>query len=53
MLRGIVGLQDPGLRLVCLTEGIAALFPHTLDLSDLADGLLELFHAVDTLVSNH
>lgn len=51
MLRGVIGLQDPGLRLVCLTEGITALFAHTLDLSHLADGLLELFHATTHLLA--
>jgi hypothetical protein len=53
MLRRVVGLQDPRLRLVGLGEGIAALFAHALDLTDFANGFLELFHSVcfDSAVS--
>ena len=46
MLCRIVSLEHAGLRLVGLREGVTALFAHALDLADLADGLLELFHAV-------
>jgi len=46
VLGGVVRLQDPGLRLVGLREGVPALLAHALHLPDLADGLLELLHAV-------
>lgn len=44
--RGIVRLQHPCLRLVCLRERIAALFAHPLYLSYLPDRFLELLHPV-------
>jgi len=45
-LGGIVGVQNTHLTtIVCLGEGVTALFAHTLDLANLPDSLLELFHA--------
>lgn len=46
VLRRVVRLQHPGLRLVGLREGVAALLAHALHLPDLADRLLELLHPV-------
>ena len=42
--RGIISLQDSCLTLIRLTESIAPLLPHSLYLSDLSNGLLELLH---------
>lgn len=41
---GIVRLQNTRLALIGLRESVATLFPHALDLSHLANGLLELLH---------
>ena len=46
LFRRIVSLQHARLTLVRLREGVAALLAHALDLADLANGLLELFHSV-------
>lgn len=46
MLRRIIRLQHPGLRLIGLRKGIPALLAHALHLPNLTDGLLELLHAI-------
>ena len=46
LLRRIVSLQHARLTLVRLRESVAALLAHALDLADLANGLLKLFHSV-------
>ena len=40
----VVGLQDPSLGLVCLTECIAPLLPHSLHLAHFPNCFLELLH---------
>lgn len=45
----IIRLQHSRLTFVCLRESITALLAHTLDLSDLANGFLELLHSAKTL----
>lgn len=44
-LGGIIRINDSRLTLICLAEGIATLFAHSLHLANLAYGLLELFHS--------
>jgi len=52
VLRGIVSLQNTSLGLVCLGEGVTALFAHALHLAHLPDGLLELLHPGEFISSD-
>lgn len=45
LLGGVVSLQHACLTLVRLRESVAALLAHALDLSNFADGFLELLHS--------
>jgi len=47
VLRRVVRLDKLRLAFFRLREGVASLFAHALDLSDFADGLLELLHSVE------
>jgi len=44
MLGGVIRLKHARLALVGRREGVAALLAHSLHLTDLPDGLLELLH---------
>lgn len=50
--RRIVRIDDARLAFVGLREGVAALFPHPLDLADFPDGFLELLHPAKSRVSH-
>lgn len=51
-LCGVVRVDHARLTLVGLRKSISTLLPHSLYLAHLPDGLLELFHPGESLVSN-